>query len=88
MIFQFTKPSAVQNWIAVNAAGSLKTTPRDSWRAYLVAQLAVGQTINELELSWLSASGSGVLYDRWITWLTANGSATGDARAKFQNKFK
>lgn len=88
MVFHFVKPSALQNWISVNAAGSLKQEPGDSWRAYLTAQAATGATISELERSFLSATGSGSLLDRWSTWLGVNGGGTGDIRTRFQTKFK
>lgn len=87
MIFNFVKPSALQSWIATNAAGSLKTSPGDSWRAYLVAQGATGSTIGELERSFLSAQAGGTLFDKFQTYIAANGG-TGFGRNAYQSKYK
>lgn len=87
MIFNFVKPAAVQNWIAVNAAGSLKATPGDSWRAYLAANGGTGATIGDMERNFLSGSAGGTLYDKWQTYLAANGGGTGGCKDKFQTKF-
>lgn len=87
MIFNFVKPSAIQHWISVNAVGSLNTAPGDSWRAYLVAGGATGTSTQELEASFLSAQTGGTVYDKWQTYLAANGGGTGDPRDKFQSKY-
>lgn len=90
MIFRYVKPSAVQNWISVNAAGSLKDRPGDSWRAYMLANGGSGQSFHDLEMTFLNAAGftTGQIGTRWQNYLAANGGGTGDARAKFQAKYK
>lgn len=89
MILRWVKPPALQNWIAVNAAGSLKSTAGDSWRAYLVSQAATGNSLMDLENSFLSATVGGNHADKWRTWLAANGGGTSysvveQARTKFK----
>lgn len=88
MIFAFVKPSMVQAWIATNASGSLKATPKESWRAYLAANSGTGSSINEQESNFLSGTGGGTLYDKWQNWLSANGGTGGGSRDKFNSKFK
>lgn len=59
-ILSIARPSNIQNWVATNAAGSLKATPRESWRAYLASVGGVGNTLGDLERSaTLSISGGG-----------------------------
>lgn len=78
-ILKVVRPSALQNWIAVNAAGSLKTTPRDSWRAYLAANGGTGGTLADLERSFLSAQPGQTLQEKWSSYLTAqSGSRSGE----------
>lgn len=60
LISRIVRPSAIQAWVKTNAAGSLKSLPMESWRAYLMSVGGTGKTIGELERSaTLSISGSG-----------------------------
>lgn len=87
-ILRVVRPANLQNWIAVNAAGSLKNTARESWRAYLLANAGVGQSIRDLEMSYLAGAGAAgeTLFDRWSANLLAQtGSKTHEkARSKFK----
>lgn len=87
-ILRVVRPANIQAWIAANAAGSLKATARESWRAYLAANSGVGQSLRDLEMSFLAAAGSagGTLHDRWTTNLTAQSGAKGTEKA--QAKYK
>lgn len=82
-ILKNVRPSNIQAWIAVNAAGSLKDTARESWRAYLAANSGVGQSLRDLEMSFLAAAGStgGTLADRWGVNLTAQSGSKGPEKA-------
>lgn len=87
-ILRTVRPAALQNWIGVNAAGSLKATARESWRAYLAANGGVGQSVRDLEMSFLAAAGSsqGTLADRWTNYLTAETGNKGPEKAKSKYK--
>jgi RecA-family ATPase len=87
-IFNTVRPSAIQNWVAANAPGSLKKTPMESWRAYLVANGGVGKTIADLELSFLKAQGqtAGTMADQWSSYLTASSGKKGPEKAR--NNYK
>lgn len=70
-ILRSVRPSAIQNWIRVNAAGSLKGTPEDSLRAYFAANGGTGKTIADLEMSFLIAAGAlgKTQHDLWTDYL-------------------
>lgn len=80
----------IQNWIRVNAAGSLKGVPADSWRAYLAANGGTGKTIADLELSFLIAAGATgkTLHDLWGSYLTGLPVTGGRIEDKARNKYK
>lgn len=87
-ILQRVRPANIQAWIAVNAAGSLKNTATESWRAYLAANSGTGASISSLEKSFLSAAGSTqpTLHDAWGTYNSAqSGSQTNE---KCRSKYK
>lgn len=81
-------PAKIQKYIATNAPGSVKKTPGDSLRAYLIANGGTGATMHDLEQSFLTAqSATGKsLYDKWQSYLTTNGG-TGSCRDKFNKVF-
>jgi Sec7-like guanine-nucleotide exchange factor len=83
-ILRTVRPANLQNWIAANASGSLKATARESWRAYLLANSGVGQSLRDLEMSFLAAAGSsgGTLHDRWSANLTAQSGSKGAEKAR------
>lgn len=87
-ILRTVRPSNIQAWVAANAPGSLKATARESWRAYLVANSGVGQTIRDLEMSFLAALSrtGGTLADRWNQDLSASSGNKGPEKAR--NKYK
>lgn len=85
-VLSVVRPSALQNWIAVNAAGSLKQTARESWRAYLTAQGATGNSLNELEAKFISAQAGKTLSEKWLNKETA--SAGNTVKEKLRNKYK
>lgn len=87
-ILRNVRPAALQNWIATNAAGSLKATARESWRAYLAANSGVGQSTRDLEMSFLAAAGSSgaTLSDRWGAYLTAETGNKGREKARSRYK--
>lgn len=87
-ILRTVRPSAIQSWIAANAPASLKATARESWRAYLAANSGTGQTLRDLEMSFLAGQGSagGTLADRWGTNLTAQSGSKGPEKAKSKYK--
>jgi hypothetical protein len=80
----------LQNWIRVNAAGSLKAVPTDSWMAYLAANGGTGKTIHDLESSFLVTAGATgkTLHDKWATYLAGLGVAGTKNEEKCRNKFK
>lgn len=87
-ILKVVRPANLQNWIATNAPASLKAHPKDSWRAYLSANGGTGQTLRDLEMSFLAAQGytQGTLNDRWSAYNSAQtGSTTAD---KCRNRYK
>lgn len=89
MLFNFVKPSNIQNWIKTNASGSYKSTATDSWNAYLAANGGTGATQYDREMNFLNAAGftTGSLYDRWQAYLAANGGGTGKSRDKFNSRY-
>lgn len=80
----------LQNWIRVNAAGSLKGVPEDSWRAYLAANGGTGKTIADLEMSFCIAAGATgkTLHDLWASYMAGLGQAGGKIEEKCRNKYK
>ena len=78
-ILRTVRPDALQAWIKANAPGSVRGTPRDSWRAYLVAQGAVGSTLADLELSF---TGGKNLSDAFTTKVSAATGATTKEKAR------
>lgn len=89
-ILETVRANALQNWIAVNAAGSLKTYPRDSWRAYLQANSGVGSTWSDLENSFLNAAlaTGATLHDKWNSYLIAQGAAGSKCQERARNRYK
>lgn len=87
-ILRTVRPANIQSWIAANAAGSLKATARESWKAYLVANGGVGQSIRDLEMSFLAAALAvgATLHDRWTNYLTAETGAKGPEKARSKYK--
>lgn len=85
-VLRTVRPANLQTWIAANAAGSLKPTARESWRAYLKAQSAIGQTLPELEFSFLSAQSGKTLADKWGAYASAQ--AGGKGCEKVRNLYK
>jgi hypothetical protein len=85
-IFRAVRPAAIQNWIAVNAPGSLRNTARESWRAYLLANSGTGQSLEELETGFLNALAKtgGTQHDRWGAQLTGTGKNAEKARSTYQ----
>lgn len=83
-ILHVVRPSDLQNWIKVNAAGSYKTKPQDSWRAYLQANGGVGGTLRDLEVTFLQAQGATgtTLRDKWLSYLTAQAGTKTKEKAK------
>lgn len=90
-ILRNIKGSNVQNWIKTNAAGSYKSIPHDSWRAYLAANSGTGSTLRDLEDSFLRAAGATglTLHDKWNDYLGRVLSVTGGkAKDKARNRYK
>ena len=83
-ILKAVRPANLQNWIAVNSAPQLKGTARESWRAYLAANSGVGQSLRDLEMSFLAgqAASGATLLDRWGAYLTAQAGSTVDEKAR------
>lgn len=87
-ILRRVRPSKLQAWIAANAAGSLKSNARDSWRAYLAANSGTGATIAQMEYSFLKAAGAtgNTLNDLWASYNAAqSGTSPGE---KCRNKYQ
>lgn len=72
-ILKTVRPFDLQNWVRVNAVGSLKATPSESWRAYLAANGGTGASIASLERSFLAAAGysGGSLAEAWAKYSAA-----------------
>lgn len=87
-ILRIVRPSNLQNWIKVNAAGSLKGTPKDSWWSYLKANGGTGSTFHDLEHSFLTAQvvASGRLPQRWALYLA--GQSGSKPVEKARNNYK
>lgn len=83
------KQDLVNNWIKVNAVGSLKSTPADSWRAYLAANSGTGATLHDQESNFLKAAGAtgATLHDKWTSYLTALPVAGGKGTEKVRNRY-
>lgn len=90
-ILKTVKKGDLQNWIATNAAGSVKSKPTESWRAYLVANSGTGATLHDLESSFLAAAGAtgGTLRDKWDDYLgRVLGTSGTKTKEKTRNKYK
>lgn len=87
-ILRTVRPSAIQSWIAANAPASLKATARESWRAYLAANSGTGQSIRDLEMSFLAnlSRTGGTLADRWGQELSASSGSKGSEKARGKYK--
>lgn len=87
-ILRNVRPADIQNWIAANAPGSLKATARESWRAYLAANSGTGQSIRDLEMSFLAnlSRTGGTLADRWGQELAGQSGSKGREKAKAKYK--
>lgn len=87
-ILRCVRPVNIQNWVAANAPGSLKSKPQESWKAYLAANSGTGQTISEMEFNFLKgqAAAGNTLSDKWHNYLSAQGGNKG--REKARNKYK
>jgi len=87
-VFKIVRPANLQAWIAANAPGSLRNTARESWRAYLAANSGSGQSIGDLERSFLNAQAAsgGVDGDRWSN--KESGTSGGSGREKVRNKYR
>lgn len=83
-ILRSIRPSDLQNWIKTNAAGSHKSRPADSWRAYLQANSGVGGTFRDLETTFLQAQGAAgdTLRDKWASYLSAQSGTKAKEKAK------
>jgi len=88
-VLAVTKPSNVQNWVRVNAAGSLKAKPTESWRAYLLANSATGQDFGQLEHSFLDAAGATgkTLADKWNSYLAGIPVAGANVKEKIRTRY-
>lgn len=80
VILRFVRPANLQAWVASNAPGSLKATGRESWRAYLVSQGAVGSTLFDLENSFTPSAPT--LLDAWGQKISASTGATTKEKAR------
>lgn len=89
-IFRTVRQDAIQNWIRVNAAGSLKQSPEDSWRAYLSANGGTGKTLADMEMSFLIAAGATgkTLHDLWASYLAGLGQSGGKTKDKAKGRYK
>jgi hypothetical protein len=87
-ILRTVRPQAIQAWVAANAAGSLKATARESWRAYLAANSGNGQSLQEMEANFLTALSKfgGTQADRWGQQLTAASGSKGSEKARDRYK--
>jgi hypothetical protein len=87
-ILRTVRPANIQAWIAANAAGSLKATARESWRAYLLANSGTGAGLQELERTFLAALAKtgGTQHDRWQAQLS--GATGGQGSEKARNTYK
>jgi hypothetical protein len=87
-VFKIVRPVNIQAWIAANAPGSLRNTARESWRAYLQANSGTGQTIGDLERSFLNAQAIAGSKDgdRWS--IKESGTSGGSGREKVRNKYR
>jgi hypothetical protein len=85
-IFRTVRPANIQAWIATNAAGSLKATARESWRAYLQANSGTGQSIQQMEATYLASLGKNgnSQHDRWGTQLVGTGTNKERARGTYK----
>ena len=85
-ILAAVSPSNLQNWIKNNAAGSLKGSAMESWRAYLAANGGTGNSLYDMETSYLTAQaiGAGTMYDRWaLKLITSAGKAAHEKARTF-----
>lgn len=90
-ILRKVRSDLVSNWIKTNAAGSVKGTPKDSWRAYLIANSGTGQTLRDMETSFLQAAGANgsTLHDKWDDYLKRVVSAPGNkGPERARNRYK
>ena len=89
-ILRTVRPMDLQNWIRLNAAGSLKGIPEDSLRAYYAANSGTGKTIADLEASFLIAAGATgkTLHDLWASYLSGLGQAGGKTKDKIRGRYK
>lgn len=87
-ILRSVRPENLQNWIKTNAAGSLKRTAEESWRAYLAANSGVGKTLHDLEGSFLTAqSATGKTNkEKWRSYLA--GTSGTKSTEKARNRYK
>lgn len=81
-ILNTVRPANLQNWISVNSIPSIRATPRESWKAYLANNGAVGQSTSELEFSFLTAQPGNTLADKWGSYLTAQAGDTTRQKAR------
>ena len=88
-IFKIVRPANLQAWIAANAPGSLKATARESWRAYLAANSGSGQSIGDLERSFLNAQAVQSSTNDGDRWGNKESATSGtDRKEKIRNKYK
>jgi hypothetical protein len=89
-ILKSVKNDLVQKWIKANAAGSVKGSTKDSWRAYLAANSGTGKTLHDLESSFLIAAGATgkTLHDKWSSYLAGLAVAGGKGNEKARNRYK
>lgn len=85
-VLRVVRPANLMNWIKTNAAGSVRGTPRDSWRAYLVAQGATGKTIGDMERSFVAAQPGQKLSEKWANYAAAQLGTKG--KEKIKNLYK
>lgn len=87
-ILKNVRPDNLQNWVKTNAVGSLKATPRESWRAYLAANGGTGQSISSLEMTFLAAQGAAgaTLADKWTSYLSGSSGSKGCEKVRSNYK--
>lgn len=89
-LLRTVRPSDLQNWIRVNAAGSLKSHPEDSLKAYFAANSGTGKTLADLEMSFLIAAGATgkTMHDLWLSYLAGLGAGGTKTKEKLRGRYK
>jgi hypothetical protein len=87
-VLKIVRPANIQSFVAANAPASLKPTGRESWRAYLAANSGTGQTIGDLERSFLKAAAISGSTNSEAWGNKTSGTSGGTGREKVRNTYR